>query len=110
MSTVYAKAQTFLNEHQVDPVQGLTHQQVESQRQQFSSNEVDLPPPEPWWKNLLEKFAETLIVARMALPHLLGGDVSAVPAYHPPRNSFSQSKAICCETTFLPFNSAGGSF
>jgi len=72
MTTVYAKAQTFLNEHQVDPEQGLTHQQVESQRRQFGSNEVDLPLPEPWWKNLLEKFVENPI------PILIGAAVISI--------------------------------
>lgn len=61
MVNVYPNAQQFLDQHQIDPTRGLTNEQVESQRQQFGANEVELPPPEPWWKSLLEKFQENPI-------------------------------------------------
>ena len=56
----------------VDPQQGLTTQQVQKNRKKFGSNEIDLPPPEPWWKNLLEKFTENPI------PILVGAAVIAI--------------------------------
>lgn len=61
MSKITPKAQAFLDDHTIDPIQGLTDSQVTAQRQKFGSNEVDLPNPDPWWVSLLEKFKENPI-------------------------------------------------
>ncbi len=66
MSKIYTEAQSFLEKHKIDPMRGLTAAQVEAQRKEFGSNEVDLPAPEAWWKTLLEKFTENPIPILLA--------------------------------------------
>ena len=70
--SLHAQATRFLNQLKIDAIEGLTPQQVESHRRQFGSNQVDLPAPEPWWKNLLAKFKENPI------PILIGAAVVSI--------------------------------
>jgi Ca2+-transporting ATPase len=72
MSFVYPGAQSILDELNIDPAHGLTSQQVQESRRKSGSNEIDLPPSEPWWKNLLEKFKDNPI------PILVGAAVIAI--------------------------------
>jgi Ca2+-transporting ATPase len=66
MSIVYPETKIFLDQAGIDPFQGLSPVQVEESRRKFGSNEIELPPPEPWWKNLLEKFKENPIPILLA--------------------------------------------
>src|SRR5262249_21017100 len=50
-----------LRELNVNPLTGLSSSQVQEHRQKYGANVVELPAPEPWWKNLLEKFTENPI-------------------------------------------------
>lgn len=50
-----------LKELDVNPATGLSTAQVGEHRLKYGANVVDLPEPEPWWKNLLEKFSENPI-------------------------------------------------
>jgi magnesium-transporting ATPase (P-type) len=61
MTLIPLEVQARLNELGVNPATGLTSAQVAAHRQQYGSNVIDLPEPEPWWKNLLEKFTENPI-------------------------------------------------
>ncbi len=72
MAKIYAKAQEYLDKFNIDPMQGLSDAQVEEQRRNFGSNEVDLPDPDPWWVNLLEKFKENPI------PILIGAAIISI--------------------------------
>jgi P-type Ca2+ transporter type 2C len=67
-----AEAARFLEQLKIDPIEGLTAQQVEAHRRRFGSNQVDLPVPEPWWKSLLAKFKENPI------PILIGAAVVSI--------------------------------
>ena len=53
--------QARLAELGVNPATGLSSDQVTEHRRRYGSNVIDLPEPEPWWKNLLEKFTENPI-------------------------------------------------
>lgn len=60
-STMRPEVQAFVDQMGVNPIHGMTPAQMEESRRHFGSNVVDLPPPEPWWKNLLDKFKENPI-------------------------------------------------
>jgi Ca2+-transporting ATPase len=61
MKITAKEVEAKLKELGVNPSAGLTSSQVEEHRGKYGSNVVDLPEPEPWWKNLLEKFTENPI-------------------------------------------------
>lgn len=72
MKIVTKELDAKLKEYGVNPSVGLTSAQVMEHRQKYGSNVVDLPEPEPWWKNLLEKFTENPI------PILVGAAILSI--------------------------------
>lgn len=61
MSKIFPGAQPIIGELGVDPGLGLTTRQVDESRKKYGSNVIELPPAEPWWKSLIEKFKENPI-------------------------------------------------
>jgi Ca2+-transporting ATPase len=72
MTSIYPEAQAFLNKLNLNPALGLSSPEVQENREKFGSNEIDLPKPEPWWQNLLQKFTENPI------PILMGAAVISI--------------------------------
>ena len=82
MTSVYPEAQAFLNKFNINLALGLSSQEVQENREKFGSNEIDLPKPEPWWKNLLEKFTENPIPILMVAA-LISIVLSIIQAHFP---------------------------
>lgn len=70
---------------------GLTDAEVEASRKAHGSNLLTPPPRDPWWKELLEKFTDPLIVIL-----IVAAVISFIPVIFVPGHSWVESAGIVC--------------
>lgn len=74
-----------------DMTRGLTAEEVAASRKQYGSNQLTPPARDPWWKELLEKFTDPLIVILM-----VAAAISFIPVIFVPGHSWVESAGIIC--------------
>lgn len=72
-----------------DATTGLTAAEVEASRRAHGSNQLTPPERDPWWKELLEKFTDPLIVILM-----VAAVISLIPVIFVPGHSWVESAGI----------------